>query len=155
MYVQLYTQATLLSSIRQQRRTNSPMPPPYGGPLACARGCTVHGTCDALRGVCACPLAYTGDACDRLVLPACSVEGVPLSIRALAHKWEVRVRGAGWLGYVTCECISQLAALRHALLHTSPYFHPLLSAPVHCALVQERSQSVGERAATGCRFRCA
>lgn len=48
----------------------TPASPTNGKP--CPAGCTRHGNCDAVTGVCSCPPTYEGAACDVPTMPDCS-----------------------------------------------------------------------------------
>ena len=106
-------------------------PPPL---TTCPKGCTRHGNCDALKGICTCPPTYEGAACDIPTMPACSTrppgtgteddDFVNLSGMASEKFWwmmrDVRPDASDqrrtrppfrWVGLVTCECVRQSLAV--------------------------------------------
>ncbi|KAJ1625124.1 hypothetical protein T492DRAFT_844224 [Pavlovales sp. CCMP2436] len=84
--------------------------------LQCPGRCSGVGTCDEVRGVCACPPTRSGPACAERTMPACeagegsinlSVLGTQLfwdRVPSLASGKEPPVR---WLGPLPCACVLQ------------------------------------------------
>ena len=62
--------------LRRKRQPNYAMP--CDGPASCSG----RGTCDLTRGVCECPLSFTGAHCEVATLPACVLGDHLIPIRA-------------------------------------------------------------------------
>ena len=86
---------------------------PCDGPASCSG----RGTCDLTRGVCECPLSFTGAHCEVATLPACVLGGHLIPIRAwVLHALEGGAGRTRWsgtpraIGPVPCRCLLQLVS---------------------------------------------
>lgn len=82
----------------------------------CADGCG-PGTCDEVRGVCACPMGFEGARCERWLLPDCKIGIHPIPVRSWVlqafHDGARRDRWPGDghpIGPVPCLCLEQLVS---------------------------------------------
>ncbi|KAK3236405.1 hypothetical protein CYMTET_53452 [Cymbomonas tetramitiformis] len=102
--------------------------PPVGG-RPCADGCSVHGTCNRWTGECACPVHYSGAACDNPLLPSCQLQGGRL------------LDPAEWLGTPARQKALPLARRKEESSAESSPTPPELvvmgTHPVPCACLQE------------------
>ncbi|KAL1527280.1 hypothetical protein AB1Y20_015955 [Prymnesium parvum] len=112
----------------------------------CPPGCRANGgTCDPLRGACACPVTRAGAACERFALPACTIRATALRPTFLIRDWQARLEAHEWLGALTCRCVAQLVALPHLLQLPEPWRAARRSYAARCAVLPDSSeQTVGE-----------
>ena len=86
---------------------------PCDGPASCSG----RGTCDLTRGVCECPLGFTGAHCEEATLSACMLGDHLIPVRAwVLHALEGGAGRTRWsgtpraIGPVPCRCLLQLVS---------------------------------------------
>ena len=97
---------------------------PCDGPASCSG----RGTCDLTRGVCECPLGFTGAHCEEATLSACMLGDHLIPIRSwVLHAFHNNGGHERWrtpgqpghkaraIGPVPCSCLQQLVAAPYLL----------------------------------------